>query len=192
MIKEKAYTKDIPNNSQDFWVVKRDSHVGHIAKEGYLRKCDFITQSGSYVTHTHLKPYSIPHTHYLRRFVRLQKHKHEVPLRQDWDIVKATYRGKDNIEQDFYELASAWKIQTAHFSTTYHKVNNTNYLKIIGMGEKALPYILRDLEEAPEHWFVALNSIAKPEINPINEEDFGDMVEMSKAWVNWGREKNII
>jgi hypothetical protein len=117
-----------------------------------------------------------------------------VNVPDDWEIVKDYKQDikKLNTEDEFNTLATAWKIQTGHFSTTFHKVNNTNYLKIIGMGEKALPYILRDLEEAPEHWFVALNSIAKPEINPVNEEDFGDMTQMSKAWVNWGRENNII
>lgn len=189
MIKEKTYAKDNSNNTQDCWVVKRDSHVGYIGREGHLRKCDAISQSGSYVTQTHVKHYYISDAS-LRRMLRGQKYRQEVTFKQDWDIVKSDSKTKENLQQDFYELASNWKIQTAHFSTTYHKVNNSSYLKIIGMGEKALPFILKDLEEGPEHWFVALNSITKQ--NPISEDDFGDMQAMSHSWVTWGKENGII
>jgi hypothetical protein len=124
----------------------------------------------------------------------LKKKADNVISQEDWEIIKEyKYEKKKlNSEEQFNLLATAWKIQTAHFSTIFHKVNNTNYLKIIGMGEKALPYILKDLQEAPDHWFVALNAIAKPEINPVKEDDFGDMSQMSKSWIEWGKENNII
>lgn len=105
-----------------------------------------------------------------------------------WDV--HSIKQVDENSNLFVELATNWKMQTAHFSTTYHKVTNSNYLKIIGMGEKALPFILRDLKEGPEHWFVALNAITKE--NPIPNEEFGNMKEMSKAWVKWGKKHNII
>ncbi len=102
-------------------------------------------------------------------------------------VVKSTFR---LAEKQFNEYAKKWKTETGGHSVTVHKVYNINYLQIIGMGKNALPFILKDLQKGPEHWFTALQVITKD--NPVPREDMGNFGKMAKAWVTWGREKNII
>ena len=45
------------------------------------------------------------------------------------------------------------------------------YLDIIGMGDKAVPLILRDLKKETSHWFIALRAITKS--SPVRPEDAG-------------------
>ena len=65
------------------------------------------------------------------------------------------------------------------------------YQKIIGMGEPAVPLILKDLaENGPDDWFWALTAIADD--NPITEDIAGDMNAMTAAWLQWGRKRGYL
>ena len=64
------------------------------------------------------------------------------------------------------------------------------YQEIIGMGNDAIPLILRDLEESPSQWFWALSSITRE--SPIRPEDRGDVDAMTLAWLDWGRRNRYI
>src|SRR5258708_6647074 len=71
-------------------------------------------------------------------------------------------------------------------------IANQGYLNIIGMGDRAVPCILRQLQDElrtgePDHWFVALSSITKE--NPVPPESQGKIHEMAKAWLDWGMER---
>jgi hypothetical protein len=60
------------------------------------------------------------------------------------------------------------------------------YQKIIGMGEPAIPLILKDLEKnGPNDWFWALTAITDE--NPITQDIAGNMAAMTEAWLQWGR-----
>ena len=63
---------------------------------------------------------------------------------------------------------------------------NPSYQKIIGMGEKVVPLILRELETRPNHWFWALKAITGAD--PIQSHQRGKISEMTKAWLSWARE----
>ena len=61
-----------------------------------------------------------------------------------------------------------------------------SYQRVIGMGEKAIPLILRQLEnegDDPDHWFWALQAITRED--PVPEDARGDMKEMARAWLDW-------
>ncbi len=55
------------------------------------------------------------------------------------------------------------------------------------MGVVAIPLILRDLRQQPDHWFWALRSITGE--NPIQPKDRGRVVKMAEAWLEWGRQR---
>jgi hypothetical protein len=97
----------------------------------------------------------------------------------------------NSASQDKFErLSSAWKRQTRHVSFSHQKINST-YLKIIGMGEKAVPLILRDLLSNPNpYWFVALNAIASQDDNLLPTG--ANVEEIQQAWLAWGRSKGLI
>ena len=64
------------------------------------------------------------------------------------------------------------------------------HLKIIGMGEPALPLILREMRDRGGHWFLALESIAGE--NPILDEHCGYVPLMKEDWLQWGRERGYL
>src|SRR5271168_2421164 len=89
-------------------------------------------------------------------------------------------------EQRFNKLAKAWKSETELFSKVTKRILHPAYQKIIGMGESAIPFILKDLSEnGPDDWFWALTAITDE--NPITQEIVGNMAEMTEAWLRWGR-----
>lgn len=88
-------------------------------------------------------------------------------------------------EKTFIELAWKWRKETRGLSTMLHKAMNDNYLDIIALGPTVIPYILKDLKQKPDHWFIALEHLART--NPVSTEDRGDVRKMTKAWLDWGQ-----
>ena len=122
-------------------------------------------------------------------------------------IVDPTYDAPDNQEAVNFELrvtvnvhtkahtefeahASEWKRDTAHLSDPSMIAEHHAYQNIIGMGEEAIPLILRDMEESPSLWFSALRSITGE--SPVRPEDRGDIDAMTAAWLDWGRRRRYI
>ena len=96
-----------------------------------------------------------------------------------------------NSEQRFGRLASIWKSETKFLSNATTKAMHHAYQKIIGMGEGAVPFILRDLQRnGPNDWFWALTVIT--EVNPITEEIAGNMSAMTEAWLQWGEKEGYL
>ncbi len=75
-------------------------------------------------------------------------------------------------------------------SSISKKAMHPTYHRIIGMGDKAVTPILRQLQEQLDHWFWALNAITGE--NPVPQESAGDLRQMAKAWIQWGREMGYI
>lgn len=89
-------------------------------------------------------------------------------------------------ERRFKKLAKTWKAETELISKVARRSMHPAYQKIIGMGEPAVPLILKDLSvNGPDDWFWALTAITDE--NPITEEIAGDMAAMTEAWLQWGR-----
>ena len=97
----------------------------------------------------------------------------------------------ENLADRFLRLSNEWKHDTGHLSLVSQIAAHPSYQSIIAMGESAIPFILRDLEEEPNHWFSALSAIADegPEI-PVHER--GDIRAISEAWLKWGKTKKYI
>jgi hypothetical protein len=64
------------------------------------------------------------------------------------------------------------------------------YQQIIGMGERVVPVLLRELERRPNHWFWALKAITRQD--PVPDEARGDFDAMVGAWLRWGRTQGYI
>jgi hypothetical protein len=159
---------------------------------GYKRNIDTYKDSESYMSCvTNSIPahaYSSRHTKEDR--VNENSYFETYPEIYGWTIIRSLPKEISDLEQQFNKLAADWKKQTAIYSNTLHIIRNDNYLDIIGMGKDALPLILRDLEKAPEHWFVALKAIAKE--NPVPKEAYGNIDQMRFYWLQWGKNNNII
>ena len=60
------------------------------------------------------------------------------------------------------------------------------YLAIIGMGERAIPFLIAQLRsegDEPDQWFGALMAITGE--NPTKPEDQGNFQKMAEAWIKW-------
>ncbi|MCH7922920.1 MAG: hypothetical protein IH975_07815 [Nitrospinae bacterium] len=90
----------------------------------------------------------------------------------------------------FQQLVDRWSKETINMSSIAARVAHPAYLEIIGMGDKAVPLLLSELEKRPNHWFLALTAITTE--NPIPEEARGRFKEMTEAWLEWGRKNNYI
>jgi len=90
------------------------------------------------------------------------------------------------IRERFQELRDDWKSRTRHLSNTGQIAMVFSYQSIIGMGLAAVPMILAELENEPDHWFWALEAITGE--NPVSVNDAGDIQASANAWIQWGRQ----
>ncbi|MBS1872206.1 MAG: hypothetical protein JSU00_03260 [Acidobacteria bacterium] len=95
----------------------------------------------------------------------------------------------DSTQELFSRLARTWLEDTSKQSSVTEMVLHPCYQRIIGMGPDALPYIFRDLERKPGHWFWALKAITG--VNPVAPENTGRIKFMAQDWLNWARSQGI-
>jgi hypothetical protein len=93
-------------------------------------------------------------------------------------------------ERLFESLADVWHRATRHMSSDHDIAMHPAYQEIIGMGEKALPLILRALQNRLDHWFWALTMIARE--SPVPPSEAGNQRLMRDRWLEWGRQKGYI
>lgn len=108
----------------------------------------------------------------------------------DWQIHSDDKAKQAALAGEFEKLASKWKAETTGLSSILHITRNDSYLDIIGMGEKAVPLILRDMMMSPHHWFIALKAITKE--NPVENAHIGNVRKMTNDWIKWGKQKRLI
>ena len=90
----------------------------------------------------------------------------------------------------FQELASEWESKRNRLSSfAGDLMRDPAYLRIVGMGPKAVPFILWKLKDElrtgePNQWFPALWAITHE--NPVPEQHRGKIREMAEAWLRWG------
>ena len=93
----------------------------------------------------------------------------------------------ETIEQKFQRLATVWRSETGHYSSTTAMFNHPAYQEIIAMGSSVVPCLLRDLKKEPDHWFAALRAITGAQ--PIPSGDRGQLAKMADAWLHWATEQ---
>lgn len=94
-----------------------------------------------------------------------------------------------HIESRFDELAELWRQETGPLSSPTAKAIHPAYQRIIGMGPAVLPCLLRALEQKPEQWFWALQSITGED--PVTPEQRGRVAQMAQAWLQWAKERGL-
>jgi hypothetical protein len=90
-------------------------------------------------------------------------------------------------EQKFVRLRDDWKQKRGPDSSAARLAMHPSYLKIIGMSPDAIPFLLRELENQPDLWFVALRSIT--ETDPVPDAIRGNVNAMAEAWLQWGKDQ---
>ena len=90
----------------------------------------------------------------------------------------------------FHRLKKQWEAETEFLSSVSDIAMNPAYQQIIGMGSVAIPFILRAMSQKQGQWFWALKSITNED--PVKPKHRGVVMEMTKAWIQWGKERGYI
>lgn len=104
-------------------------------------------------------------------------------------VVDDTHQ-KLELEAKFVRLRDKWQSETSHISATSKRVLHSAYQSIIGMGQPAIPLILRELERNVDSWFWALAAIT--EDDPATSESMGNGELLADAWIAWGKQKGYV
>jgi hypothetical protein len=94
----------------------------------------------------------------------------------------------ETFEQKFARLTAQWRRETRHVSSLSKIAMNPSYQKIIGMGERAIPFILRDLRDSGGHWLWALHVITDKDPAP----EGASFREAKAAWIDWGKAQKLL
>src|SRR5439155_10925325 len=106
---------------------------------------------------------------------------------RSWDFLALDNQQVRTSEQlRFQELTRQWQIECGSSSSLTWITSRPSYLQIIAMGEMAIPFILEELHNRPDHWSTALSAITND--NPIPQEHRGNLRAMAEDWISWGKE----
>lgn len=86
----------------------------------------------------------------------------------------------------FQDLVREWKTATPLTSSITEMATHPAYQQIIGMGKEAIPLILKELQQDPDHWFWALKAITRED--PVPAADRGKLRPMTHAWLAWAKD----
>ena len=110
---------------------------------------------------------------------------HILPSNPLYNVTSSLYYDDNILRNKFLELAEQWRNETGHFSNMLYRFMNKNYQQIIALGPSAIPILLHELEEKPDHWFWALEMIA--DVNPVKQDHAGRIDLMARDWLEWGK-----
>ena len=91
------------------------------------------------------------------------------------------------LARNFQDLLEAWRRETWFLTHIQQRVLHPAYQRIIGMGWGAVPLILRELEQRPDHLLWALQAITGDD--PAGHTR--DLKAGVAAWLQWGRERGL-
>jgi hypothetical protein len=101
-----------------------------------------------------------------------------------------TIANSETLQTKFDALASQWRRDTQFSSSVTDMVLHPAYQQIIGQGAAMVPFILRELQKGPDHWYWALGAITQQ--NAAENAPDGDIEAICDAWLDWGRARGII
>lgn len=82
----------------------------------------------------------------------------------------------------FRDLVDNWKTETWYRTPISRRISHPAYLKIIGLGPMALPWIIQELRQEQDYWFAALEAITR-EPSP----NAASLSELRDIWLEWGK-----
>lgn len=100
-----------------------------------------------------------------------------------WWKAEPTLNCTFHFQGRFDALTQEWKRDTRASSSITEIAMHPAYQQIIGMGKQALPFIFRELQEEPDHWFWALKAITGED--PVPPAARGRLSAMRQAWLEW-------
>lgn len=94
---------------------------------------------------------------------------------------------KPHAIKKFNQLKANWRETRDEVGSILEICTTPAYQQIIGMGQDAVPLILRELERELDHWFWALAAITGE--NPVQEKHRGQIKLMAQDWLTWAKKQ---
>jgi type I restriction enzyme M protein len=94
------------------------------------------------------------------------------------------------LEDRVRELVIRWKSERPPVSTVRRMTAHPAYQELITLGDDAVPFLLAELANDPDHLFLVLSEITK--VDPVPVESRGKIQEMADAWIEWGKIKGYV
>lgn len=105
------------------------------------------------------------------------------------ESIHVSVTDSSELEHEFERLAYQWLEGTKYSSSIIDIISHPAHMRIIGMGPRAIPWILNRLARDNELWFWALCFITGED--PITEDIRGNVQQMRQAWLDWGQENGM-
>ena len=93
------------------------------------------------------------------------------------------------VENRFRTLAQEW-YASVNTRSSRTQTNLRAYQEIIELGRPVIPCVLRELRDHGGFWFRALSTLTGE--NPIPDYMRGDALAMTRAWIEWGRDRGLV
>lgn len=123
-----------------------------------------------------------------------RKSGYQVPRKKksNWSILvlASGLDGLTEAENKFRHYAAKWKEEIGGDSSLTNITSNMNYLRIISIGDEAIPLILQELQREPAPWFVALRAIS--EEDSVGRDSPGNFRKIAASWIQWGKDRAYI
>lgn len=91
------------------------------------------------------------------------------------------------LRKKFDRLAARWKEDTSHLSNIAQRVRHPAYHEIVSMGLVVIPFLVRELADDADDWFLALEELVGE--TPVTEDMYGDFDRITAAWLQWAKDK---
>ena len=102
----------------------------------------------------------------------------------------------DSFKSRFDEFVKGWTDDVEDISSFTDMVLHKDYQTIKGLGPRAVPLLLKELQQRPHYWFDALQTLILAnygeDVDPVDEADRGNLQRMTEAWLLWGEENGFI
>jgi hypothetical protein len=115
------------------------------------------------------------------------------PIYAHWErlMIALTAEQRETVERRFRTLADQWAELTLYRSNLGALRRHPVYQDLVGLGEPAIPLILKELERRPSvSWFGVLVEITDE--NPVPTELAGHVAAMAEAWLEWGKGRGYV
>lgn len=90
-------------------------------------------------------------------------------------------------EDEYIAAADEWEEHQQFLS--WHDTKHPAFLRIVALGDVAIPFILRDIEHEPGWIVIALRKIVPD--GPDLSDVAGQIEPICERWLNWARAKGI-
>ena len=114
---------------------------------------------------------------------------------QGWPVHEHGYgvrlvQRRQTLEEKFGRLVKQWREETDLLSSPSGITSSQAYLGIIALGQPVVPLILTELREHGGFWYPALRALTGTD--PIPPSARGKPKLMREAWVEWGKQYELI